>query len=379
MRYDGKRGVTWSVKYRDAAGRQVRERLGRGADGWNRQRAERELGKRLDAVEKGYRKGRKTTFREFSERWLTDYLPGKRRRKGTVVDYTGSIHNHFLDAFGDETLERLASSPEMFDRYITRKLKEGLSPKTVRNQVALLGLMFKTARRWGLVTRNPIDDVEPPSVRTPDTPTLDDGEIAALLAELGRREADPPDDTEAEWWAIVRRMVVVALGTGLRRGELLGLRWEDVEFGERRVRVRQQFTRGEMAEPKSKASRRTVEFGPVTAAALEDQYRASFYRTDDCLVFGHPALGTPLDPSKLTRVYLAAGLKAAGCQRDGLQPWHGLRHSALTATALSGAPNAYVQARAGHSTFTITERYVHAAKHSMPGAAEAAEAMLLGR
>jgi len=172
-------------------------------------------------------------------------------------------------------------------------------------------------------------------------------------------------------------MVVVALGTGLRRGELLGLRWEDVELGERRVRVRQQYARGEITTPKSRASRRTVEFGPVTAAALEEQYRASLYRADECLVFGHPALGTPLDPSKLTRIYLTAALKAAGCHREGLQPWHGLRHSALTATALSGAPNAYVQSRAGHSTFTITERYVHAAKHSMPEMAKAAEAMLL--
>jgi len=366
------------VKYADATGTQVKQVLGR-EPAWNRQRAERELGKRLDAVEKGYRKVARTTFDQFAERWLTDYLPGKRRKKGTVVDYTGTINNHLSPAFGTEPLERLASSPETFDRYITGKLKEGLSAKTVRNHVMLLGLMFRTARRWGLVQRNPIDDVEPPSVPTPETETLDDSEIAALLAVLGRNEADPPEDTEAEWWAITRRMVVVALGTGLRRGELLGLRWEDVELGERRVRVRQQYARGEITTPKSRASRRTVEFGPVTAAALEEQYRASLYRADNCLVFAHPALGTPLDPSKLTRIYLTAALKAAGCHREGLQPWHGLRHSALTATALSGAPNAYVQARAGHSTFTITERYVHAAKHSLPHVAEAAEARLLAQ
>ena len=55
-----------------------------------------------------------------------------------------------------------------------------------------------------------------------------------------------------------------------------------------------------------------------------------------------------------------------------------VRHSALTATALSGAPNAYVQSRAGHSAFTVTERYVHAAKHSMPEVADAAEAFVFG-
>ena len=81
----------------------------------------------------------------------------------------------------------------------------------------------------------------------------------------------------------------------------------DVELGAHRVRVRQQFTRGEIAEPKSRASRRsTVELGPLTARALEEQFRASLYRANECLVFGHPALGTPLDPSKLTRTYLTA-------------------------------------------------------------------------
>jgi integrase len=375
LRREGARGVSWSVKYHDATGRQVKTVLGR-EPLWNRQKAERELGKRLDAVEKGYRQVQRVTFEAFAERWLTDYLPGKGRRKGTVVDYTSTIRNHFSPTFGHLPLEQLAASPESFDRYITTKLGTGLSAKTVRNHVVLLGLMFKTARRWGLVTRNPIEDVEPPSVPNPETEILDDSEIAALLAELGRREANPPEDTEREWWAITRRMVVVALGTGLRRGELLGLRWQDVELGERRVRVRQQFTRGEIAEPKSRASRRTVELGPLTAQALEEQFKASLYRADECLVFGHPALGTPLDPSKLTRTYLTAALKAAGVHREGLQPWHGLRHSALTATALSGAPNAYVQSRAGHAQFAVTERYVHAAKHSMPEAADAAEAFV---
>ena len=77
IRYDGSRGTTWSIKYVDAGGQQVRERLGRETDGWNQQKAERELGKRLDGVEKGYRKPSAMTFSAFAEKYLTEYLPGK--------------------------------------------------------------------------------------------------------------------------------------------------------------------------------------------------------------------------------------------------------------------------------------------------------------
>jgi hypothetical protein len=73
---------------------------------------------------------------------------------------------------------------------------------------------------------------------------------------------------------------------------------------ERRIHVRQQWTRGEMTTPKSRSSRRTIGFGPAVAAALGEQWRLSRYRGDRDLVFGHPALGTPLDPSKITRVYI---------------------------------------------------------------------------
>lgn len=89
-------------------------------------------------------------------------------------------------------------------------------------------------------------------------------------------------------------------------------------------------------------------------------------------MFCHPELGTPLDPAGLTRSYVKPALKRAGVVKK-LQPWHGLRHTALTMDAAVGNPNAYVQAKAGHSSFSITERYVHAAQVAFPGAVERSE------
>ena len=120
-----------------------------------------------------------------------------------------------------------------------------------------------------------------------------------------------------------------------------------------------------------------IDYGPIVKAALEEQWQATVYRADEALVFGHPELGTPLDPAKLTSMYLTAAIRRAGIT-DPIQPWHGLRHTALTCSAAAGNPNAYVQATAGHSQFRITERYIHAAQTTFPGAADKAEARIFG-
>jgi integrase len=180
------------------------------------------------------------------------------------------------------------------------------------------------------------------------------------------------EESERCWFAAARRMTVVALSTGLRRGELLGLRWIDVQLLERRLSVSQSFVRGEMTTPKSRAGRRTLRLGTVAAAALEEQYQGSMHRAPESVVFCHPALGTPLDPSKLT-TFARKALAKAGVPQ-GFRPWHGLRHTALTETAAAGVPDMFVQAKAGHAHGSTTERYLHAAKTSYPDAAELAEA-----
>jgi integrase len=121
-----------------------------------------------------------------------------------------------------------------------------------------------------------------------------------------------------------------------------------------------------------------VHFGLKTLAALDEQWKATRYHGDEDLVFGHPFLGTPLDPAELTRSQLKAALKKAGITKR-LQPWHGLRHTALTMDAAVGNPNAYLQAKAGHSQFSITERYVHAAQVAFPGAVERSEGRIFGK
>ncbi len=84
-----------------------------------------------------------------------------------------------------------------------------------------------------------------------------------------------------------------------------------------------------------------------------------------------PALGTPLDPSKVSR-FMRKAIAKAGIERP-ITSWHALRHTSLTFDAATGNPAVYVQARAGHAQATMTERYVHAAQVAFPGAVERAE------
>jgi len=369
----GKQGITFSIKWRDHDGRQCWERLGRSPQ-WNETRAQRELGKRLDQVEREqWRKPGGTTFVDFAARFTADYLPGRNLKPSTVSDYGSIITGRLIPFFSDTDISRIDAVA--IDGYISHATGKGLTPKTVRNHLALLRVMFKVARRWKLIHANPVEDAEMPRVDIPEMSILSESEIAGLLATYRRLEQDAQGD--ANWWRLGRHVVQFALGTAMRRGEIIGLRWRDLELLERRLHVRETIVRGKLVTPKSRSSRRTMEIGPRTAVVLDDIWKASRYRADDDLVFGHPTLGTAIDPTKLSRDYMRPALKAAGITKP-FWPWHDLRHTALTHEAAAGNPHAYVQAKAGHSQSTITDRYIHAAQVLFPGAAEKAEARMFG-
>jgi integrase len=141
--------------------------------------------------------------------------------------------------------------------------------------------------------------------------------------------------------------------------------------------VREPFVRGAFQAPKTRKSLRTFELGPITVAALDEQWRETAYKADSDLVFCHRELGSPLDPSKLSRDYMRRAIKKAGITKP-FRVWHDLRHTAITHDAAAGNPQAYVQMKAGHSQGAITERYIHAAQVLFPGAAAKAEEPIFG-
>jgi integrase len=374
-RYEGTRGVSWRIRYRDASGRRIMETLGK-EPAWNRKRAETELRRRLVDVERdGYTQPQKLTFADFTQRWLSEYLPGRDLKFTTIEGYQQALRKHLLPAFGHLPLEELERKPELIDRYVTSKIQSGLAPKTVTNHLVLLGVMLKRATRWRLIERNPVLDCDRPRNHQPEMNILNEVEIARLWTAYQQLERDAETDQQRAWWQLTRTLTFVALGTAMRRGELLALRWTDVRLLDGVTQVRQALVRGQFTTPKSKASHRLLELGPKTIDLLSKHWQHTNYKNDNDLVFCHPQKGTPLDPSKISRAYLRPALQHAGIDKT-IRAFHDLRHTALTHEAAAGNPMAYVQQRAGHSQSAITERYIHAAQVLFPGAAARGEARL---
>lgn len=237
-RYAGPRGVVWWIQYRDSSGRQHKERVGSAKDGCTRRQAEKALRARLVAVEQdGYVKPAALTLAAFADRFVDEHLPGRNLKTSTLVDYRLTIAKHFKPTLGGVELVELERRPELIEKYVTAKLREGLSPKTARNHLTLLGRMFRVAIRWRLVRSNPVEMIDAPKADDPEPEVLTEADIARLLTAYRQLEEDADED-ERVWWALARRLVTVAVGTALRRGELLGLQWSDVAMLDRRLTVR---------------------------------------------------------------------------------------------------------------------------------------------
>src|SRR6266545_1696170 len=122
IRREGVRAVTWSIKFRDADGRQVKERLGPEPQ-WSRQRAERELGKRLDRVDRErWAKPTRETFTAFVAEWRRVWVPSRNLKRSTVIDYENTLR-HAVGILGDVPLERIG--PEQLDGDVATKRAEG--------------------------------------------------------------------------------------------------------------------------------------------------------------------------------------------------------------------------------------------------------------
>jgi integrase len=149
--------------------------------------------------------------------------------------------------------------------------------------------MLKRALRWRLIQRNPVQDCDRPRLEQAEVNVLTETEIARLWTAYTQLEHDAEDEEQQAWRRLARTITFVALGTGLRRGELLALRWRDVQLLDGRLRVREALVKGRFTTPKSKASRRLIELGPRTKQLLGEHWQATAYKSDDDLVFAHPA------------------------------------------------------------------------------------------
>ena len=342
---DARGRETWYGRWY-AGGRRVHRKIGpkrqRGTrEGLTRSQAERELQRRVE-LERPVLRSRLTI--EGAGRLYLEHLEHVLERKPTTLsDYRSMLRRHIEPFFGNRAIERIG--PDDLRSYLAAKKRDGLSTKTISNQLVFLHGLFSHAVKRGWTPTNPVASVDRPRASTgdPDIRYLDLSELEALLRAV-------PDDylgpTE-------HALYLTAAMTGLRQGELVALRWLDVDWQAGRIRVRRNYTRQQFGTPKSKRSSRSVPLADRVAGELERHFQRSPSKGDEDLVFAHPQTGHPLDASKIRKRFSAA-LARAGLRQVR---FHDLRHTFGTHCAASGVPLRTLQEWLGHKDAKTTEIY----------------------
>ena len=323
--------------------------------------AEKKLSELLSQMDNGtYVKPEKTTLADYLNIWLIDYAKPNLSPR-SFERYESIVRVHLIPGLGSIALINIR--PEHIQKYYSSKLESGLSARTVRYHHVVLHIALKTAVKWGLTSRNVTDAVDPPKARKSEMKTWDEEEVSLFLGNA----------KDSQYYALFH----TALFTGMRRSELLALRWRDVDEEHCQLSISRglhQLKDGSFvfSQPKSAKSQRTIALSPSNIAVLKELHEKQKLErmmqgielNDDDLVFSHPE-GTPLRPNTVSRAWSILA------NRAGIKiiRFHDARHTHASLMLKQGIHPKVVQERLGHSTIAITlDTYSHVA----PGMQESA-------
>jgi integrase len=292
------------------------------------------------------------TLEDYLTRWLTDSVKDTVRRS-TFVQYESVVNRHIIPALGRLKLKSL--TPAHARSLYREKLDSGLSPRTVQYIHVTLHKALKQAVMDGLIPRNVADAVKAPQVHKKEVTPLTPAEVTVLLS------AASGDRLEA--------LYVAAIHTGLRRSELLGLKWTDIDLDARTLSVQRSLDKdGTFNPPKRSKSRRTVKLTPQAAEALrahrvrqnEERLQLGSLWEDRGLVFPNRS-GKPMNADYLHHRGFKPLLEKAGL--SGFT-FHSLRHTCATLLLSKNINPKIVSEMLGHATIAQT---MDTYSHVMPG------------
>jgi integrase len=339
--------------------------------------AEKHLAELIHQLDNGtYIKPGKTTLAEYLERWLKEYSwPNLAPR--TTEGYESIIHRHIIPALGKIPLIQL--KPEHLQRYYSEKLSGGrydgkgdLSRTTVSHHHTCLHRALKMALKWGLINRNPADAVTPPRPQRSEMHTMNEDDLHSFLKAAKK----------TPYYVLF----YLALFTGMRRSELLALRWTDVDLLLCQIYVTRSLHHLRTGEiifraPKTTKGRRMVSLSPSTAQLLheykenQEEHRASLGipLDDDDPVFSDLE-GKPFLPDTVSHAWVKL-VKRIGLEGIRL---HDARHTHASLMLKQGVHPKVVQERLGHATISTTlDLYSHVAPGLQQAAAEGFDKMVL--
>lgn len=306
----------------------------------------------------------------FLDRWLEDCIKPT-VRPNTYYSYEQNVRLHLKPELGRIELTKL--SPQHIQAFMNSLLKDGRSPRLVQYLRSVLRCALGQALKWNLVTRNVATLVDPPRYVKPDVVPFSSEQINSFL------QASSEDR--------LRTLFLVMLSMGLRKGEALGLRWQDVDLESGVMRVQNSLQRIEkklqLVDLKTKRSRRTLPVPESLVSALkahrvrqlEEKMLAGERWKETGLVFA-TTVGTPLNPRNVLRSFHRL-LAKANIPRQGV---HNLRHSCASLLLEQNVHARTLMDILGHSRISVTmDTYAHVMPPTMLEAANVMNSVLAGR
>jgi len=351
----------WVVDWRDEGGKRYIEA-----------RADKDdAEQRLAEIIKGGKKpvNNKQTFQEYAKWWLENCARGN-IKDSTFDEYKAVLNNHVYPAFGSRPLAKVTRM--MIREFIAQKKRADLSRSTIKNILAPVRAIYNQAIEDGVLQFNPASNVGKFNKREPEEKQLNPLTREELATLLTTAKEKMPHHYPA---------LLCAARTGLREGELIGLKWGDIDFHGRFIEVKRNISRGQITTPKSGKARR-VDMSLQLTNTLDELLatkKAAALRRDmeipqegrrkpeevlaevmDSWIFTTP-VGTQLDPNNLRKYVFYRCLDLAELRRVR---FHDLRHTFASLLIQQGESLAYIKDQLGHHSIQIT---VDTYGHLVPG------------
>lgn len=266
-------------------------------------------------------------FKDFTANWFETYVKNNNKHS-EIINKEMILRVHLVPHFGRLILDNIGTFH--VEQYKAKKIQQGLCNKSINNHLAVLRKSLQCAVEWNLLKACPAIK----KLKTPPT------KFDFLTVEESKQLIASADGM----W---REMIIVALGTGLRFGELIALTWENIDLEKGELCVKQSFSKGILGSPKSNKIR-YVPLAESVRDSLDRNKKSKGYVFSD--INGDPPKQTPCI-NKLHSICRRAGLRAIG--------WHCLRHTFASYLVQAGANLVAIQGLLGHSEIQTTMRYAH--------------------
>ena len=273
-------------------------------------------------------------FGEFAWEWFDIYVMNN-NKYSEVKMKKYILNKHLIPVFGHLSLDRI--STHKVEKYKVKKDATNVSRKTINNQLTVLRKALRTAQEWGLLK-------EVPRIKLFKTPPVQ-------FDFLSEKEADKLLSSVDGMW---HEMILLALKTGMRLGELIALRWEHIDFKAGIITVCHSMVRNQLGSPKSNK----IRYIPLAdSAAIVLKKRAE--KSGFLFTYRGRFLRTEYSRNKLHRICKQSGIRQIG--------WHMLRHSFASHLVQKNAPIKAIQELMGHADIQTTMRYTHLAPSVLKG------------